>query len=262
MRIVRFADQKESGRYGILEGDSISGIQGDPFTQFEGAGTSFKLDGSTCRLDEVRLLAPSTPSKVCCVGLNFRSAIADAGVPIPEVPVMFIKPSTAVIGPGDDIVLPDSNRRVNHEGELGVIIGKKAKDVTEEEALDYILGYTCHNDVTDVDVLEQDGIGLTRGKGFDTFSSLGPWIETELDPRDVKIETYVNGELRQSGRTTDLIVGIAGLVSFISGVMTLLPGDVISSGTPAGNARMVPGDIVEVTIENIGTQRNPVVARG
>jgi len=176
------------------------------------------------------------------------------------VPLIFLKPSTAVIGPDDKIILPRTSRRVDYEGELAAVIGREAKDVPQNQAKDYVLGYTCFDDVSERYFQKEDG-QWTRAKSFDTFAPMGPWIETEIDPNDLKLETYLNGELRQSARTSDLIFGIAELVSFISSVMTLLPGDVIASGTTSGIGRMNPGDIVEVRIEKIGNLRNFVVAQ-
>jgi len=243
----------------VLEGDFIRGLRGSPFAHFKGAGSSFALDGSLYGLEEVRLLAPCLPSKIVCLGLNYRSHAEETKSPIPSVPLIFLKPSTAVIGPDSEIILPRLSKRVDYEGELGVVIGSRVKDVPQDRAMDYVLGYTCLNDVSERHNQVEDG-QWTRAKGYDTFAPIGPWIETEIVPDDLKIETYLNGELRQSAGTSDLIFGVAELISFISGVMTLLPGDVIATGTPSGIDRMNPGDVVEVSIEKIGTLRNLVVA--
>ena len=181
-------------------------------------------------------------------------------MPLPTVPLIFLKPSTAVIGPDDKIILPRDSKRVDYEGELGVVIGRKAKDVPKDKAKEFILGYTCVNDVSERHIQQTDG-QWTRAKGYDTFAPVGPWIETNVDPNDLKLETYLNGELRQSARTGELVFGVGELVSFISGVMTLLPGDIIATGTPSGIGRMSPGDVVEVRIEKIGALRNFVVAQ-
>ena len=258
MRIVRFAAQG-TVRYGVLKDNVIGGVEATPFTHFEGSPTSFPPDASTYELQEVTLLAPCLPSKVVCLGLNYRSHAEETGLPIPSVPLIFLKPSTAIIGPGETIVLPRLFRRVDYEGELGVVIGRRAKDVPEDEADDYILGYTCFNDVTERIVQGEDG-QWTRAKSYDTFAPIGPWIETELDPNDVRVETYLNGDLRQSARTSDLIFGVSRLVSFISEVMTLRPGDVIATGTPSGIGPVSHGDVVEVTIDSIGTLRNCVAS--
>lgn len=251
MRIVRFAGEGRA-KYGVLEGDVIRMLRRSPF-----AG-SLRFDGGTYHLGEVRLLAPCAPSKIVCLGLNYRSHAVETHLPIPSEPLIFLKPPSAVIGHEENIVLPRFSRRVDYEGELAAVIGKKAKDVAEEKARDYVLGYTCFNDVSERYNQRRDG-QWTRAKGYDTFAPIGPGIETEVDPGDLLIETYLNGELRQSARTSDLIFGVSRLVSFISGVMTLVPGDVISTGTPSGIGAMKPGDTVEVRIEGVGTLRNHVV---
>jgi len=259
LRIIRFAAQGKI-KYGILEEDTIMVIKGSPFARFRSPDSSFKLDGSSYKLGGVRLLAPTVPSKIVALGLNYRKHAEETKLPLPTVPLIFIKPSTTVIGPDDKIILPRDSRRVDYEGELGIVIGRTAKDVPKDRVNDYILGYTCVNDVTERIIQKEDG-QWTRAKSYDTFAPIGPWIETEVDPNDLKLETYLNGELRQSARTSELVFGVAKLVSFISGVMTLLPGDVIATGTPPGIGKINPGDVVEVRIENIGTLRNHVVAQ-
>ena len=250
MRIVLFfADSKI--KYGVLEEGAIRGLRGSPFVRIQ-------FDGSAYNPAEVKLLAPCTPSKIVCLGLNYRSHAQETNLPLPEVPLIFLKPSTAVIGPEDRIVLPRDSKRVDYEGELGVVIGKRARRVSEAEAREYIMGYTCFNDVSERHNQRDDG-QWTRAKGYDTFAPLGPWIETEIEADDLKLETYLNGERRQSIRTSDLIFGIPQIVSFISSVMTLLPGDVIATGTPSGIGPMNSGDTVEVKIEGIGTLRNTVM---
>ena len=261
MKIVRFVTQGRI-KYGVLEGDNtIQGLRGSPFAHFEGSGSAFKLDGSAYKLDEVKLLAPCLPSKIVCLGLNYRRHAEETQMPLPTVPLIFLKPSTAVIGPDDKIILPRDSKRVDYEGELGVVIGRKAKDVPKDKAKEYILGYTCVNDVSERHIQQTDG-QWTRAKGYDTFAPVGPWIETKVAPDNLKLETYLNGELRQSARTCELVFGVGELVSFISGVMTLLPGDIIATGTPSGIGRMSPGDVVEVRIEKISILRNFVVAQG
>ena len=259
LRIVRFAVRGKV-KYGILEGNIIRSLTSSPFARFKGPGGSFSFDGNSYELGGVRLLAPCLPSKVVGLGLNYRSHAEETKLPIPSVPLIFLKPSTAVVGPGDEIILPPFSRRVDYEGELGVVIGREAKDVPKDKAKDYILGYTCVNDVSERYVQKEDG-QWTRAKGFDTFAPIGPWIETDVAPDDLKLETYLNGELRQSASTSDLIFGVDDLLSFISGVMTLLPGDIIATGTSSGIGRMSPGDIVEVRIDKIGTLRNFVVGQ-
>ena len=259
MRIVRFA-RRGKVRYGVLEKNAVHSFRGSPFVKFQGTDSSLKLDGNIYELGEVQLLAPCLPSKIVCLGLNYRSHAEEFKLSIPPVPLIFLKPSTAVIGPDDEIVLPRLSKRVDYEGELGVVIGKRAKDVPENKATDYVLGYTCFNDVSERYDQKEDG-QWTRAKGYDTFAPIGPWIETEVDPANLRLETYLNGELRQSVFTNDLIFAVPRLTGFISNIMTLLPGDVIATGTPSGIGQMNPGDIVEVRIEKIGTLRNFVVAQ-
>jgi 2-keto-4-pentenoate hydratase/2-oxohepta-3-ene-1,7-dioic acid hydratase in catechol pathway len=254
MRIVRFVGRGRA-KYGILNQNTIRGLRGSPFSHSQNLSDPSIFDGSTYPLDKVRLLSPCLPSKIVCLGLNYHSHIEEMKLPMPSVPLIFLKPSTAVIGPDDKIILPPGWKRIDFEGELGVVIGKKAKDVTKEEAKEYIRGHTCFNDVSDRHAQAADG-QWTRAKGYDTFAPIGPWIETEAEPDNLKLETYLNGELRQSTSTSDLIFGISKLVSFISSIMTLLPGDVIATGTPSGVGPMKPGDVVEVRIENIGTLKN------
>jgi 2-keto-4-pentenoate hydratase/2-oxohepta-3-ene-1,7-dioic acid hydratase in catechol pathway len=255
MRIVRFSRENET-KYGLIEDGLVHSLAGDPFEYFT-AGSEFERDGRTYPLEDVRLLVPCRPSKIACLGVNYRRHAAEMEHTLPAAPLLFLKPSTAIIGPDDKIVLPLNWKRVDFEGELGVVIGKKAKYISEEEAGEYVLGYTCFNDVTERSLQKEDG-QWTRAKGFDTFAPAGPWIETGIDPGDLKLETYLNGELRQSARTSEMVFGIPRLISFISGVMTLLPGDIIATGTPSGIAAMQPGDVVEVKIEKIGTLRNAV----
>jgi 2-keto-4-pentenoate hydratase/2-oxohepta-3-ene-1,7-dioic acid hydratase in catechol pathway len=258
VRIVRFATQSKI-KYGVLGNNTVHGMRGSPFARFKGPGTSFPLDGSTYDVSAVKLLSPCLPSKVVAVGLNYRSHSEEIKMTLPSVPLIFIKPTTAVIGPDDEIVFPPMATRVDYEGELGVVIGRQAKDVPRSESKDYVLGYTCFNDVTERNIQKADG-QWTRAKGFDTFAPMGPWIETDVAPDDLKIETRLNGELCQSARTTDLIFGVSELIEFISGVMTLLPGDVIATGTPSGIGGMNAGDVVKITIEKVGTLRNRVVS--
>jgi len=237
----------------------VRGLRASPFSSFRGHASSFALDGTSYKLEQVKLLAPCLPSKIVCLGLNYRSHAEETNLATPEVPLIFLKPSTAVIGPDDSIVLPPLSRRVDYEGEMAIVISKKAKDIAENRADEYILGYTCCNDVSERHIQREDG-QWTRAKSYDTFAPLGPCIQTELNPDEVRLETYLNGELRQSARTSDLVFGVSKLFSFVSGVMTLLPGDVIATGTPSGIGPMNPGDVVEVKIEQVGILRNPVVS--
>jgi 2-keto-4-pentenoate hydratase/2-oxohepta-3-ene-1,7-dioic acid hydratase in catechol pathway len=254
MRIVRFSAGSRP-KYGILASNTIQGFYGTPYSHLGHLNSPTILDGEKYALNEVRLLAPCLPSKIVCLGLNYRSHIEEMKLPTPQVPLIFLKPSTAVIGPDDKIILPRGWQRIDFEGELGVVIGRRAKDVPENRAGEYVLGYTCVNDVSDRRAQKADG-QWTRAKGYDTFAPIGPWIETEAEPEDLKLETFLSGELRQSTSTSDLLFGIPKLVSFISGIMTLLPGDVIATGTPSGVGPMKPGDVVEVRIEKIGALKN------
>jgi len=238
--------------YGVVDGDRLVPIDGSIFGEFAIGGEALPLAG-------VRLLAPVEPSKIVAVGLNYRDHAMERGKPLPEEPLLFLKPSTAVIGPHDAIVYPRMSRRVDYEGELAVVIGKRASGVTALEPVEpYILGYTCFNDITARDLQDKDK-QFTRAKSFDTFAAIGPWISTGVDPSALDIKTYLNGKLRQSSNTRHLIFTIPDLVRFISNVMTLLPGDVITTGTPSGIGPMDPGDEVDVEIEGIGTLRNRVL---
>ncbi len=249
MKIVSFT-ATEKAEYGILTGAAIEGIEGTPYQDLQPSGRRYDLG-------EVKLLPPCSPSKILALGLNYHSHAEELGMPLPAEPLLFMKPSTAIIGPEDSISYPPSSEQVDYEGELGVVIGKRAYRVPVGKALDYVLGYTCFNDVTARDLQRKDK-QWTRAKGFDTFAAIGPCIQTELDPASADIETYLNGELKQRGNTSDLIFPVPELISFISGVMTLLPGDVIATGTPSGIGPMRPGDTVEVKIAGIGTLRNHV----
>lgn len=252
MRLVRFELEGRTG-WAVLEGERLFPLWGTPFEGIVRTGEMFLADNVTW-------LAPTEPSKIVALALNYRDHAAEFGRPVPEEPLIFLKPPSAVIGPGEPIVLPRMSRRVDYEAELAVVMGKTARRVPEEEAWDYILGYTCFNDVTARDLQKKDGL-FTRAKGFDTFAPLGPWIETELaDPHHLTLETWVNGERRQQGNTRDLIFNVPALIAFISRIMTLFPGDVIATGTPAGVGPLKPGDMVEVRVEGIGTLRNPVIA--
>ncbi len=260
MRIVRFTDGRRP-RYGVLDEDSVRALSVSPFSSRSRSGRrpGGDVQGPQFRLDDVKLLAPCSPSKIICLGVNYRSHAVETGLPIPPVPLLFLKPSTAVIGPDDRIVLPrQDRRRVDYEAELGVVIGRRAREVPRDRARECVLGYTCFNDVSERYSQKSDG-QWTRAKGHDTFAPIGPWIETDVEPDDLAVESYLNGHLRQSSRTSDLIFGVDEIISFISGVMTLLPGDVIATGTPSGVGKMQPGDVIEVKIEKIGTLRNHVI---
>ena len=257
MKIVRFQFQNTIS-YGSLENELVTVYEGSPFPVQDAQSADFKATKKQIPLKDVSLLAPCQASKVVCLGLNYRPHAAELNIKLPELPLLFLKPSTSIIGHGDDILLPFNPERIDYEGELGVVIGKTAKNVAEADYADYILGYTCFNDVTDRVAQIKDG-QWTRAKGYDTFAPIGPCIATVISPFNLKLETLLNGEIKQSGNTSDLIFGIPKLISFISGIMTLLPGDVIATGTPDGIGPLKAGDTVEIVIEGIGTLRNPVV---
>ena len=253
MKIVRFTTDSKV-KYGILNGESIQVIEDKPYRHLKPTEQYYQLS-------EVKLLSPCAPSKIVALGLNYHSHVEEFNFPLPNAPLIFLKPSTAVIGPEANIVYPPSLTRVDYEGELAVVIKKPVWRVAKEDALDYVLGYTCFNDVTARDLQYSDN-QWTRAKGFDTFAAVGPCIETELDPANVVLETYLNGELKQHVNTSDLIYSVPELINFISHVMSLLPGDIIATGTPSGIDPMYPGDTVEVKIDGIGTLRNYVAKNG
>ncbi|MGF7124200.1 2-keto-4-pentenoate hydratase/2-oxohepta-3-ene-1,7-dioic acid hydratase in catechol pathway [Rhodococcus sp. BE178] len=241
---------------------SIEG-EGDAQTAKEIAEHPFgtpTFTGRSWPLADVRLLAPILASKVICIGKNYAAHAAEMGGEAPEDPVIFIKPNTSIVGPGAPILLPPSSNEVHYEGELAVVIGRPCKDVPAAKALDVVLGYTVANDVTARDQQRHDG-QWTRAKGYDTFCPLGPWIETNLDVSDVEVRTEVDGEIKQRSRTSLLLHDIPKVIEWISGVMTLLPGDVILAGTPEGVGPIVDGQTVSVTVEGIGTLTNPVAAK-
>ncbi|GAA4746091.1 fumarylacetoacetate hydrolase family protein [Gordonia alkaliphila] len=214
--------------------------------------------GRSWPLSQTRLLAPILASKIVAIGKNYAEHAQEMGGEAPVDPVIFLKPSTSIIGPGVPIVRPPSSERVDYEGELAVVIGRPCKDVKAAQAASVILGYTIANDVTARDQQKYDG-QWTRGKGYDTFCPLGPWIETALDPADLAISTSLDGEVRQSSRTSLMLHSVGDIIEWVSAVMTLMPGDVILTGTPAGVGPMVAGQQVSVTVEGIGTLSNPVV---
>jgi 2-keto-4-pentenoate hydratase/2-oxohepta-3-ene-1,7-dioic acid hydratase in catechol pathway len=262
VRIARFA-KGDGVAYGVVEGESGAGqaiaeLFGHPFG-IDPAGVRFS--GERYPLAEVRLLAPVLPSKVVAVGKNYPGHAREMGSGPPEEPVLFLKPSTSVTGPGDRIAYPVKiTDRVDYEGELAVIIGRLCRDVPKERAEDVIFGYTCANDVTARDLQARDG-QWTRAKGFDTFCPLGPWMETGTNPADLGITTTVNGDVRQHARTSELLWDVPSLIAYVSSVMTLLPGDVLLTGTPEGVGPLTDGDEVAVTVESIGTLTNRVELR-
>jgi 2-keto-4-pentenoate hydratase/2-oxohepta-3-ene-1,7-dioic acid hydratase in catechol pathway len=250
MRIVRFR-VGDKIRYGALEGNRVVEYSGTPFSAFRRGRRRYAAS-------QVVLLAPVVPSKIVAVGLNYRDHAHELGLGVPDEPIIFLKPVSALIGPDDPIVYPPQSRRVDFEAELAIVMKRRCRSVPATRARDYVLGYTCLNDVTARDLQARDRQPV-RAKAFDTFCPLGPSIATDIDPNAVTIETYVNGERRQCSSTKELIFPVEDLVARISDVMTLLPGDVIASGTPAGVGPLQPGDRVEVRIEGIGSLVNPVV---
>ena len=252
MMIVRY--QTKNGKfpcYGLWREDHVRAIIASPF---EGM---IVATSETYPMEEVRILPPCIPSKIVAVGLNYRDHAEELGMTLPEEPLLFLKPPSSIIGPDEEIALPDMSSRVDYEAELGVVIGQKARNVAPEDASKYILGYICLNDVTARDLQEKD-VQYTRAKSFDNFCPIGPWIKTELDPSDLEIQCILNGEVRQHSRTSEFIHPVPQLVSFISSIMTLEPGDIIATGTPKGVGPMKPGDEVVVKIEGLGELRNIV----
>jgi 2-keto-4-pentenoate hydratase/2-oxohepta-3-ene-1,7-dioic acid hydratase in catechol pathway len=236
--------------YARLEGDRLTLLRGAPWADPE--PILRELD-----LASVRLLSPVTPTKIICVGRNYRAHAAELGNDVPPEPLLFFKPPSAIVGPDTPIVLPHQSERVDHEAELGVVIGARCRDVTPEDALQFVLGYTCVNDVTARDLQKKDG-QWARAKGFDTFCPAGPYIVTDLDPRSLTVRCRVNGAARQEGNTRDMMFPVASLIAYISSIMTLEPGDLIATGTPHGVGPLTPGDVVEVEIDGIGVLRSPV----
>jgi 2-keto-4-pentenoate hydratase/2-oxohepta-3-ene-1,7-dioic acid hydratase in catechol pathway len=255
MKIVRFSANGGDPAYGILDGSNVSALKGDLYGEFgkgENVGT----------VDDVKLLAPVEPGKIVAIGLNYKDHVTelDPDRKLPEAPVIFMKPQSGIIGPGEPIELANPENETHYEAELVVVIGKKARDVAEEDALDYVLGYTAGNDVSDRKVQYASGQWV-QGKGYDTYCPLGPVVETELDPGKVQVQSRLNGEVRQNSNTEVLIFSVPFLVSYVSKVMTLNPGDIIMTGTPHGVGPMKEGDVIEVDVEGVGVLSNPVVNR-
>lgn len=250
MIIARFEHKKEV-RYGLVEEDQVLVLQGDPFDRYT-------VGPDRLPLNEVKLLAPCQPSKIVCVGVNYQAHAGEMGKSLPASPLLFLKPPSAILDPEGQIRYPKTVQRVDYEAELAVVVGKKASGISPQEADRVVFGYTCLNDVTARELQKLDG-QWTRAKGFDTFAPVGPWIVTGLDPKNLSVESYLNGERRQAGNTSDLIFSVGEVVSFISQVMTLYPGDLIATGTPSGIGPMKPGDRIEIVIEGIGRLKNTVV---
>jgi 2-keto-4-pentenoate hydratase/2-oxohepta-3-ene-1,7-dioic acid hydratase in catechol pathway len=249
MKIVRYSIGRKTA-YGILKDNRIERIAGTPYRGIKGTGEFDKLS-------EVKLLAPCLPSKIIAIGLNYYKHAQEVKQEVPKEPLTFFKPSTSVIGPEDKIVRPPGCQQLDYEAELGVVIGKTATRVSKADAMQYVLGYTCFNDVTARDWQRIDK-QWTRAKGSDTFSPIGPWIETQLDPGNVLVESYLNGVRKQSSSTNDLVFDVPTLLAFITNSITLLPGDVIATGTPAGIAPMQSGDVIEIKCGGIGTLKNTI----
>ena len=259
MKFCRYAMRNEpassaaSMQYGLIEGENVIEISGVPWGRWS-------RGGNISRLANVRLLVPVEPSKIVCIGRNYAAHAAELGNDVPKEPLMFLKPPSSIIGPEEAIILTKLSQRVEHEGELALVIGKRCAHLRDtDDALSFVMGYTCLNDVTARDLQISDG-QFTRGKGFDTFCPLGPHVESDLDPTNVLVETHVNGARRQSGSTALMVYPPAFLVRWISRMMTLMPGDVIATGTPAGVGPLVAGDTVQVSVAGVGVLRNPVHA--
>lgn len=260
MRIARFTISDQIA-YGVVDGDeedaaslTLNAIDGHPFAPFERTSARFALP-------DVRLLPPVLPNKLIGIGKNYPDHAREMGGEAPATPVMFLKPSTSVIGPGESVVLPPQSQQVEFEGEIAVVIGRLAKDVPPERVADVVLGYSCANDVTARDLQHNDG-QWTRAKGFDTFCPLGPWIATEVDPTALAVQTEVNGQTRQSAPASAMVHSITDLVVFVSSVMTLIPGDVILTGTPAGVGPLADGDRVSVSVSGVGRLDHTVRVAG
>jgi 2-keto-4-pentenoate hydratase/2-oxohepta-3-ene-1,7-dioic acid hydratase in catechol pathway len=252
MKIIRYQEGTRQA-WGVLEEDrDIRRATGSPFADLKPGDRA----GS---LDELRLLSPIAPTKIVCVGRNYREHAAEFSNPVPEEPLLFLKPPSAIVGPGDDVIYPALSRRVDHEAELAVVVGRTAHRVRADDAWSVVGGYTCGNDVTARDIQKSDG-QWTRGKGFHTFCPLGPWVETDFDPTDVHVTCTVNEETRQHGRTSAMIFDIPYLIEYISRFTRLEPGDVIMTGTPEGVGPVEVGDTMTVQVEGLGSLSNRVVA--
>ena len=254
MRIVRYQSGEGAPQYGWLHENKIGTIEGDMFGKYQRKEANILLT-------DVKLLAPALPSKIVCVGRNYVEHAKELGNNVPKIPLLFMKPPSSIINPGDTIILPPQSKQVEHEAELVVVIGKKTRNVTAEDAKNYIFGYTVGNDVTARDLQKTDE-QWTRAKGFDTFCPFGPWINTEFNIADALITCKVNGQPRQMATTRDMVFSVGTLIAFISSVMTLEPGDLIFTGTPAGVGVLEPGNEVVVEIEGLGVLRNMVKAEG
>ena len=256
MRIARAQQASGAIGYGIVTGDGFQPVAGSPF---EAEPDRLSRLGEPVALHALRLLAPCRPGKIVCIGRNYVEHAVEHGVEVPKEPLLFLKPPSAIVGPDDMIVHTRLSQQVEHEAELVAVVGTRARNLAPETALSCLLGFTCGNDVTARDLQRRDG-QWSRAKGFDTFCPLGPWIETDLDPGDLVVACHVNGQLRQQGRTRDMVFDVAALLVYITAVMTLEPGDIVMTGTPSGVSPLHPGDIVEVSVGGVGVLRNPVVS--
>jgi 2-keto-4-pentenoate hydratase/2-oxohepta-3-ene-1,7-dioic acid hydratase in catechol pathway len=252
MRIVRYQSGEEAPRFGWLLEDKLGPIDGNLFGRYRRREAKMPLTG-------VKFLSPVVPSKIVCVGRNYVEHARELGNEVPKVPLIFMKPPSSIISNGDPIVLPPQSSQVEHEGELVIVIGKRGRNITAEEARKHILGYTIGNDVTARDLQRTDD-QWTRAKGFDTFCPFGPWIDTDFDPSDAVVTCRVNGQMRQMASTRDMVFSVGTLVAFVSSVMTLEPGDLIFTGTPSGVGELRSGDRVDVEIDGLGKLSNPVMA--
>jgi len=253
MRIVRYRQEPHTPpMWGWLSDDLIGKLDGSPFDEF-------KREEAILPLESTHLLTPVNPSKIICVGLNYREHAIEHETEVPEIPLLFLKPPSSIIGPGETIFLPPQSQRIEHEAELAIVISQPGRWISPDNADDHILGYTVANDVTARDLQRLDRL-WTRGKGFDTFCPIGPWIDTDLDPADALITCTVNGQMRQMASTRDMVFTVNHLVAFISSVMTLESGDVILTGTPPGVGLLLDEDVVTIDIEGLGTLTNPVKA--
>lgn len=250
MRFVRYKTISGDDQYGWVLDGQIGPVEGTILGEF-------RRKEANLPLDSMQLLAPILPSKIVCVGRNYVAHAEEHDLEVPELPLLFLKPPSSIIGPNAPIVIPPQSQQVEHEAELAVVIGKRGRWIPLDEAFEYILGFTIAIDITARDLQRKDG-QWTRGKGFDTFCPLGPWIETDFDPADALITCHVNGEMRQMASTRDMVFSVRKLIAFTSSVMTMEPGDVLLTGTPSGVGPLHPHDVVEVTIEGIGSLRNPV----
>lgn len=254
MKICKFKFE-DVIRFGAVKDDAVFPFE--DFSELENTGEAVALTNSI-KLSEVKLLPPVTPTKIVCVGRNYAAHAAELGNEVPKEPLLFLKAPSALIIDGEEIIIPEQSAQVEHEGELAVVIGRECRKIAETaDPFDYVFGYLCLNDVTARDVQKKD-IQFTRGKSFDTFCPIGAFIETDLDVRDIRVTTRVNGETRQDGRTSQMVFPVEFLLRYISNQMTLLPGDIIATGTPSGVSKMVSGDVCEVEIEGIGILRNPL----